>query len=150
MKKKDVIISMQTVQNVDGAEKPDTISFMTDGSYMFDGDEWSVSYDESEITGLPGTRTTVRIHPREIVVDRAGSLTSRMVFREGEKTSFLYEMPYGSTTLGLDTRKIVQNFNDGGGTAEVEYVIGFARSPVSRNRLTIDVRQTGGLNQCVI
>ena len=150
MKKKDVIITMRTVQNCDELDEDNTLDFVTDGSYTYDNNVGCVTYEESEVTGMPGTTTSVFIMPDQVVVDRDGSLTSRMVFKEGEKTSFLYEMPYGSTTLGLDTRKIVQNFNDGGGTAEVEYVIDFARSPVSRNRLTIDVRQTGGLNQCVI
>ena len=150
MKKQDVIISLQTVQNAGGADGPDTLSFMTDGSYTFDGTEGCLSYDESEITGLPGTRTTVRILPDEIVVDRSGYLTSRMTFKEGEKTSFLYQRPFGDTTLRLNTRKVRHNFNDRGGTAEVDYVIDFAHEHVSENRLIIHVQQTGGLNQCQI
>ena len=42
-------------------------------------------------------------HDRE-VVDRDGTVKSRMIFKEGSKSSFLYSTPFGQATLGVDTR----------------------------------------------
>ena len=82
---KDVIISLQTVQNCDDAENRSTLDFTTDGHYTYDDNIGCVTYEESEVTGLPGTRTSLFIMPDQVIVDRDGSLTSRMVFKEGEE-----------------------------------------------------------------
>ena len=141
---KDVIISMQTVQNCDDAENRSTLDFTTDGYYTYDDNVGCVTYEESEVTGLPGTRTSVFIMPDQVVVDRDGSLTSRMVFKEGEQTSFLYNTPFGNATMGVDTRKINHSFDDRGGTAEIEYVVNVEHAVFTRNRFTIQVKQDGG------
>ena len=91
----DVIISMQSVQNFDDEEDASTLDFMTDGQYSFDHDIGCLTYEESEVFGLPGTKTSDFIMPDRVVVDRYGSLTSRMVFKEGEKTVF----PFPSVKL---------------------------------------------------
>ena len=114
---KDVIISLQTVQNCDDAENRSTLDFTTDGHYTYDDNIGCVTYEESEVTGLPGTRTSLFIMPDQVIVDRDGSLTSRMVFKEGEKTSFLYSTPFGKATMGVDTRRVSHCFNEMGGTA---------------------------------
>ena len=141
---KDVVISMQTVQNCDDAENRSTLDFTTDGYYTYDDNVGCVTYEESEVTGLPGTRTSVFIMPDQVVVDRDGSLTSRMVFKEGEQTSFLYNTPFGNATMGVDTRKINHSFDDRGGTAEIEYVVNVEHAVFTRNRFTIQVKQDGG------
>ena len=78
------------------------------------------------------------------MVDRDGSLTSRMVFKEGEQTSFLYNTPFGNATMGVDTRKINHCFDDRGGTAEIEYVVNVEHAVFTRNRFTIQVKKDGG------
>jgi uncharacterized beta-barrel protein YwiB (DUF1934 family) len=82
--------------------------------------------------------------PDQVVVDRDGSLTSRMVFKEGEKTSFLYSTPYGRAVMGINTRKVSHSFNDKGGKAEIEYVVDMQHTVFTKNRFTIQVKQDGG------
>ena len=48
---------------------------------------------ESELTGMEGTKTSFIFSPEEVVLSREGTLTSRMVFREGKKSTFLYDTP---------------------------------------------------------
>ncbi len=141
----DVIISMQSVQNYDDEEDANTLNFMTDGQYSFDHDIGCLTYEESEVFGLPGTKTSVFIMPDRVVVDRNGSLTSRMVFKEGEKTVFPYHTPYGRALMGINTRKILHSFNEKGGTAEIEYVMDVEHSVISKNKFTIQVKQAGGM-----
>ena len=144
MKKKDVIITMRTVQNCDELDEDNTLDFVTDGSYTYDNNVGCVTYEESEVTGMPGTTTSVFIMPDQVVVDRDGSLTSRMVFKEGEKTSFRYSTPYGRAVMGINTRKVSHSFNDKGGKAEIEYVVDMQHTVFTKNRFTIQVKQDGG------
>ncbi len=135
---------MQTVQNCDDTEDASTLDFVTEGFYTYEDDVGCFTYEESEVTGLPGTRTSVFVFPDQVVVDRDGSLTSRMIFKEGEKTAFLYNTPYGNATMGIDTKLIRHSFDKRGGKAEIEYVINLDHALFSRNRFTINVEQAGG------
>jgi len=142
---KEVLISMHSSHGYDNHNR-DAVDFTTDGIYSFDNGIGQMSYMETEVTGLIGTRTSVSVSPTEVVVDRSGSINSRMVFREGKSDSFLYETPFGIATLGLDTRRIKQNFNESGGSVEIDYVVNVDRALVSRNTFKIKVREMGGQN----
>ena len=81
------------------------------------------------------------------MLSRDGMITSRMVFREGEQNNFLYDTPYGSMTIGLDTHRIYNNLNEHGGDVVIDYVLNFDHRVVGRNKFTIQVKEwAGGLN----
>ena len=145
MKKKDlknVWISFHSVHSVDDDE-PDSLDFSTDGQYSFRGGEGRLSYWESEVTGLEGTRTSVTIRPDEVVVDRDGTIKSRMIFKEGSKSSFLYSTPFGQATMGVDTRRIRHSVDERGGQVEIDYVVDMEHAVVARNKFQITIRQLG-------
>lgn len=143
---KEVVISIHSVHSVDRDDE-DTMDFTTDGLYSYDSGIGTLSYFESEVTGLEGTCTSVLVKPDEIVVDRDGSMKSRMVFREGAKNSFVYNTPYGCATMGVDTRRIKQSFNENGGSMEIDYIIDMEHVVVTRSRFQLKVtelKQNGG------
>ena len=137
---KDVVISISSIHRFEEGEE-DRIEFTTDGLYRFEGDTGYLCYLESEVTGMPGTETCVEIRPDEVVVDRRGGITGRMVFRRGEKNSFQYETPFGMATMGMDTKKIRHDFNASGGSMVIDYVLDVEHAIVERNRFTLSVRE---------
>ena len=139
---KDVWISFHSVNGCDD-EEPDSLEFVTDGQYLFQDDVACLSYQESEVTGLEGTRTSVTILPDQVVVDRAGTVQSRMIFKEGSKSSFLYSTPFGQATMGVDTRSIRQSVNEHGGKVEIDYVVDMEHAVVARNKFSITIQQMG-------
>lgn len=81
---KDVVISLLGTQNA-GTDEEDTIEFSTDGMYTYDGENACITYLESEVTGLTGTRTSVIVTP-----DQSRCRTRRLhhepdVFHGGRK-----------------------------------------------------------------
>jgi len=137
---KDVVIKIRSVSCADPGQD-DCIEFTTDGVYSYEDGVGKVSYLESEVTGLAGTLTSVEIGPEEIVVDRRGGITSRMVFRKGERNRFQYETPYGMATMGIDTRRISHCFDDRGGTMDVDYVLNVEHTVVAKNKFHMDVAE---------
>ena len=131
-----------TITGMQGVTQPDadTVELVTDGIYCRTEEGYQIRYLESEITGLMGTATTVDINPDEIVVERKGVLNSKMVFRTGEKSIFLYDTQFGAATLGVDTRKINAVFDDDGGELSIDYVVNMEHAVVSRNKLNMSVR----------
>ena len=143
---KDVVISIRSLHGY-GGEDEDAIDFTTDGLYTFDGETACLTYLESEVTGLEGTHTSVMVLPDKVVVDRDGGVMSRMIFREGEKNSFLYDTPVGSATLNMNTRGIHHRFDEHGGNMEIDYVLDMDHAFVSRNlfRMTVTEQKRMGV-----
>ena len=140
---KDVIISITGVQNFPQGSD-DTVELVTEGKYCYRDGKGELSYMESELTGMQGTRTSFTFTPTEVVLSREGTLTSKMVFREGTKNTFLYDTPFGSATMGLDTHKIHSTMGPRGGDMEIDYVVDFDHAVVGRNKFRRNVREQGG------
>ena len=138
---KDVWISINSIHGYQ-QEDEDHLEFTTDGYYYFEDGIGCLSYEESEVTGLEGTRTSMIVMPDQVVVDRDGLITSRMIFKEGQKNSFLYETPYGNATMGIDTRKIFHSMDESGGKVEIDSVLNVEHAVVARNKFQITVKET--------
>ena len=138
---KDVWVSINSIHGYQ-QEDEDHLEFTTDGYYYYEDGIGCLSYEESEVTGLEGTRTSMIVMPDQVVVDRDGLITSRMIFKEGQKNSFLYETPYGNATMGIDTRKIFHSMDENGGKVEIDYVLNVEHAVVARNKFQITVKET--------
>ena len=137
---KDVVIKIVTTQNM-GQNEEEPIELITDGKYSYENDSYEIDYMESSITGMEGTRTTVKITPMEVMVNREGTFTSSTVFKKGSRNTFLYDTPYGKMTMGVNTNKIDMNFNEHGGEIEVEYVLDMDHAIFGRNNLKMQVKE---------
>lgn len=136
---KEVFIDINSIHAYD-TEEEDKLQFSTDGTYEYADGRGKIVYFESEVTGMPGTRTVVSFSDDEIIVARDGAINSTMVFREGERNSFLYDTPYGQATMSINTREIRHSFGERGGHMALEYVIDVEHTVVARNRFMVDVK----------
>ena len=139
---KDVIISIDTTY-IYGPDDEETMEFTTDGVYVFENNIGYLTYFETQVTGMEGTRTSICIMPDSVVVDREGSVNSQMIFKEGEKSSFVYDTPYGSATMVMDTRRIRHCMDSDGGELIIDYFVNVDNSTVTRNRFHVTVREMG-------
>ena len=137
---KDVIISINSLFSFEEGEEQQ-MEFTTDGYYFYEDEVGCLSYEETEVTGLEGTRTSLFVMPDQVVVDREGTVTSRMVFKEGLKSAFQYATPFGSATMGINTRRITQNMGLNGGKVEIDYVVDMEHMVASRNKFEITVTE---------
>ena len=139
MKMKDVIISVTGVHHTPYG--PDSMQLVTAGQFGMDTDGFCVTWEETELTGMEGTRTSLSVQPRSVILSREGEVTSTMEFEEGKKHYFLYETPRGHTTLGLDTQRIRKNLDQHGGEVEIVYTVDVDQQIVGRDRFYIMVRE---------
>ena len=137
---KDVVISIRSLIDY-GLEEEDSIDFSTDGVYQIEDGVAHIAYLETEVTGLQGTRTSVKVMGDTVIVDRRGGLTSRMEFSPGSKSSFLYDTPVGQATMNMNTRSLRHRFDNEGGELEIDYVLDMEHTVVSRNKFTLTVRE---------
>ena len=131
---------MRVVITIEGAQadvleqEPDEqVQFSTDGEYT--------CVDGCGMTGMAGTLTTITFTPSNAVLKRTGTVTSRMVFAPGTRNTFLYQTPYGTSTVGLETQRYRSTLGERGGVLELLYVVDFDHACANRNRLRITVRE---------
>lgn len=137
---KDVLISIKSKQKPPNGDE-ETIELVTDGQYAFGKNGAVFTYLESPITGLDGTKTTFLVRKNTVSVNRTGTVTSRMLFEEGQKHHFLYELPFGSTTMGIDTKEIRSTLDENGGELEIVYLTNVGHNPLGRNVFLITIRE---------
>lgn len=136
---KKVMISITSTQDVGG--DVNSVELMTEGEYSYNPEKSELIYQESSITGMEGTTTTFTVEPDTVILTREGTVTSQMLFRRGEKHLFLYETPYGNATMGIYTRKLEHNVEDGKGHVEIEYTLDVDNISIGVNQSIIDFKE---------
>ena len=136
---KKALISIKGMPAMSESED-EGFELMTDGEYLLRNGVSKFRYVESELTGLDGSVTTFDVEPDRVVLRRGDGQSGDMVFAENMKHHFLYETPYGSITMGIDTLSIKKNMGEDGGSLEIRYDIEVDNVAVSQNLFTIDVR----------
>ena len=139
----NVIISIRGCQRGEAAQD-ETIELVTEGCLQPDGaDGYTLSYQESEVTGLEGTLTTFQIEPDRVTLLRVGEVNSQMVFQEGRRHLSMYDTPYGALSVGINTKKMRARLDAAGGQIEIDYAIEIDHAVAGENLFHIHVRQKG-------
>jgi uncharacterized beta-barrel protein YwiB (DUF1934 family) len=141
----NVIISIKGKQvNENG---PDEMELVTEGRMICNDKGVLVSYQESELTGLQGTTTMLRINGPVVTLLREGTVNSQMVFEEGRRHLSMYETPYGSMSVGINTRRVKNTIGETGGDLEIDYAIEIDNLLAGRNLFRMNVRRdTAAMN----
>ena len=141
MEHNNVIISIKGKQSYEDAED-ETIELVTEGRLEEDGsDGFTLSYQESELTGLEGTLTTFQIEKDRITLMRVGEVNSQMVFEEGRRHLSMYNTPYGALSVGVSTRRMRSDLRRDGGSIEIHYAIEIDHEVAGQNLFKISVRE---------
>ena len=137
----NVIISIKGKQSYEDMED-ETIELVTEGRLSRDEGGYTLTYQESELTGLEGTLTTFQIEPERITLLRIGEVNSQMVFEQGRRRHLsLYDTPYGSLSVGVSTRKMHAELGLSGGSIEIDYAIEIDHAVAGQNLFQINVRE---------
>jgi uncharacterized beta-barrel protein YwiB (DUF1934 family) len=140
---KNVIITIKSCQTLSDSDE-DCLELITGGQYSADSGNVMFCYEESELTGFEGTKTVFTIEPGTVVMSREGALSSKMVFQEGKKHTFVYETPHGSMTMGVDTHMILSCLDVDGGELEIHYAIDMNNASISKNSFKISMKTAQG------
>ena len=137
---KDVIISIKGTQKYDGGE-PGAVELVTAGRLAQDEAGYTLSYQESELTGLEGTMTTIQVEGEQVTLMRVGEFNTQMVFREGRRHLSMYNTPYGAMAIGVNTRHLLADLSDKGGDIEIDYAIEIDHTVAGRNVFQIKIKE---------
>ncbi len=137
--KKEVMITVDSKQEHPDKDA-DIINFVTEGSFYKEEDNYYISYNESNLTGMDGTTTTFKIEPNSVTLIRYGSVSSLMVFEKGRKHISEYNTDYGTFEVGIMAQNLSVDLNDLGGRINVEYIIEVNKQIASYTTLDVKVQ----------
>lgn len=137
--KDNAMISLKTIQNVDGTDEANEIELKTKGKFAEKNGKFYIIYEESELTGFEDTTTTIKVSEDAVSMTRSGKYNSKMVFKRGEKCLCSYKTPYGVIPVGINPVVLESKLNDEGGKVNIEYILDFDNREYLKNRLDLTV-----------
>ncbi len=100
-----------------------------------------VFYEESEVTGLEGTKTTIKWNDERIIILRSGTLNHRQEFCQGLVDKSLYQTPYLKIPLETATKYLYTGFRKGVWNLEIEYSLSHSGQPYGDMKILIEIEE---------
>lgn len=137
---KPVLVTVHSVQrDEDGQDY--TIELISTGKYYEKKNARYVVYEESEITGMAGVTTVIKILADSVLLLRFGQIHQKQLFRKGKVFRTAYEIPVGTINISLKTYELDVALHDGIGTIKIGYDVILDGIGTNYNELTITVQE---------
>ncbi|MBQ7301222.1 MAG: DUF1934 domain-containing protein [Clostridia bacterium] len=105
----------------------------------------SLSYDETELTGMEGSTTTVTFSeadPATVTMLRYGSVTTTLVFEQERRHICVYETPIMPFEICIYARRVENGLTMDGGDILLDYLIEIHGAKAERTRFELHVTPT--------
>lgn len=129
-----------TPQNDD--EKEEKIEISTEGVLSLEDGKLSVSYDETELTGMEGAHTVLEFtteEPGAVTMTRSGSASTSMIFKENSRCMSTYETGVFPLEMCITTKSVENTLDMNGGKIIIDYTVEIHGVCMERTYLTVTV-----------
>lgn len=148
---KNVIISVKGTQTFDN-QGTNILELVTEGKYYKKDNEFYLTYSESEVTGMKGTVTTLKISKETVTLLREGAVNTQFIFKQGKKHISHYDTQNGSFTIGVLANEVNIDVDEKGGEIWVDYLMEIDNNKTGENDFHLYIREAGKsndeFNQC--
>ncbi|ADK13308.1 MULTISPECIES: DUF1934 domain-containing protein [Clostridium] len=134
--KKKAIIYVSSKQT----DEEEPIEVVTPGSFYKKNDSYYAVYKETELSGMEGTTTTLKIKQDKFSLIRMGSTSTKMDFDKNKKNVSMYKTPYGTIELRIETNSLNINVDEQGGDIMINYKISTAGQALKNTKLKVNIK----------
>ena len=134
-------IDVDNIPFDEDSPEPQILDINTVGRYVDDGERISISYDESEATGMEDSITTITFlknEPAIVSMIREGMVSTTLVFENEKRHHCLYKTPFMPFEICVRTIK-VSNAILGIGTLSLDYVVEIRGAQAERTKFTMQI-----------
>lgn len=138
---KDITLKMTGKQCFTDSEE-DLLEFITEGKLFEKDGATYIVYDETEVSGMEGCKTTLKITDTALRMKRIGEVGfgTELYFEKGRRFSSIYHTPYGPMGIEILTKEVDTQLDENKkGKVDIEYDVSMEGVNESKNRLTIDI-----------
>ena len=137
---KEVMIRIKGKQ-VTRESGEDEMEFMTEGKLYERNGTVYLLYEETELSGVPGCKTRLRLRDGEIQMKRIGDAPgtgTEICFEKGKRYTGYYQTPFGPIEIEVLTNNVVSSITEeGGGNINIDYDISLKGLTEGRNVIDI-------------
>ncbi|MGE5629617.1 MAG: DUF1934 domain-containing protein [Caulobacteraceae bacterium] len=136
---RNIKVHIQSSQS-DSQGTIDSMEFYTEGKYYEKEGNRYITYKESEISGMEGTTSTLRISGATVTLIRLGNVNSKLVFEKGRETRTSYQTGYGNIDLTIASEKVdIEICNNELSSIYLKYILKLNSQDSFINEMTIRV-----------
>lgn len=125
-----------------GEAEEETIEVMTEGILRQKGNLCEIIYEESELTGMAGAKTSVsfrRDNGGLVSMMRCGTVKTALIFEAGRRHICVYHTPFAPFTLCVCSHK-VDNRLLTEGRLFLDYAVEIRGAQAERTRFTMEIK----------
>lgn len=127
----------------DDQSQEEQVEFITEGKLYTQGDTMIISYEESELSGMPGCITQMAVKGEVVRMTRKGeglAEGTEILFEKGKRYSGSFDTPYGPVKMEVLTTQVDNHLTkDQTGHLAIDYDISLAGISEGRNRLELEI-----------
>lgn len=119
----------------------ETIELSTEGTLKIDDLRAIITYEESELTGMEGSTTSVSFEhsaPGLISMTRGGSVSTALVFEKGKRHHCVYNTPIMPFEICVRTLKVENNLLFCG-RIKLDYIIEIRGAQAERTKFELEI-----------
>lgn len=117
-----------------------TLELYTEGMLTHDDGKYIIEYDESELSGMENTRTSLTVEGDRIQLKRTGAVETEFVFLKSRVFETAYETPFGMMQMSVLPTQVLSELSEEKGKINLEYVIRIGDQQAV-NKLDIDYKK---------
>lgn len=134
-----VVTIIGTQRDAQGEES--RIELITAGHYYEKNSVKYIVYNDSEVSGLEGAKTMLKVYDHYVVLVRMGSVKHQQEFRQGIKSHSNYVTPYVTMDMGILTQQIDLDLSDPVKNIHIRYELEINGQWQSTNTMSISIRE---------
>ena len=126
---------------VNANAEEEQLELITEGKLYEKGEAMYLIYDETELSGMPGCKTRLKLKDGTVKMRRVGKsvgIDTEIEFEQGKRYNGYYGTPYGAVELEVLTNRLENGIRpDGTGSLDIDYSVSLKGLTEGRNRLNI-------------
>jgi uncharacterized beta-barrel protein YwiB (DUF1934 family) len=135
-----VVVTIVGTQ-MDASGEQDRIELVTAGTCQEKNGVQYITYRESEISGMEGTTTLLKVFDDHFAVIRVGAVEHKQEFFLGEKSYSTYITPFGVMKMCALTKRMELTLRRGTGSLSADYELEINGRWQSSNTLSVTIRE---------
>lgn len=137
---KEIMVKI-TGRQISSDTGEDSMEFITEAKLYKRGEALYLIYEESELSGIPGCKTRLKLKGNQVQMKRFGEgagIGNEIRFEKGKRYTGLYDTPFGAIQMEVLTNEIENTLSEEGkGELDIDYSISLKGLLEGRNQLNI-------------
>ncbi|MDR0886555.1 MAG: DUF1934 domain-containing protein [Clostridiales Family XIII bacterium] len=127
----------------------DQLEFITEGRFFVKNGSLYLTYEESELSGMVGCTTSLKITGDKIKMKRYGDelgTDTSIEFEKGARFNGTYSTPFGDIPMEVLTSSVDNNLTlEGNGRVDIDYMVSLKGLSENRTKLSIEILPDGSV-----